>query len=149
MNYKFAKGFNYKVDANVAGAVCEKLEQDGGLTPQALVDVSRPDNAPLHGEFEWDDSVAGENWRKHQARGIIKALVIVAPETNKEVRKFYNIKIDDRKYESIEVVMKEVSKRDQLLRNAMRELSSFRNKYAALAELAKVFDAIDGLDEVI
>ena len=151
MNYQFRKGFKHKVTADVAGAVCEGLEKKGKLTGEQLVEVSRPEDAPLHKEFDWDDAVAGEKWRVHQARMIINSLVVIAPETNTEVRKFYNIQMskDDRKYESIEAVMQKVEKRDILLRSAMRELSALRKKYAALSELAKVFDAIDGLENAV
>ena len=151
MNYQFRKGFKHKVTADVAGAVCEGLEKEGKLTGEQLVEVSRPEDAPLHKEFDWDDAVAGEKWRVHQARQIINSLIVIAPETNTEVRKFYNIQMskDDRKYESIEAVMQRVEKRDILLRSAMRELSALRKKYAALSELAKVFDAIDGLEDVV
>lgn len=149
MNYQFRKGFAHKVSADVAGSVCEELEKEGRLTADELVDVSRPEEAPLHNEFEWDDSIAGENWRKQQARCLINSLIVISPETNKEVRKFFNIVSSDRKYESIDVIMKSVDKRDALLRDAMRELSAFRKKYAHLNELSKVFDAIDGLDVAI
>lgn len=149
MSYTFRKGFAHKVDANVAGAVCDELEKKGRLTAEELVNVSRPEDAPLHGEFEWDDAVAGENWRRQQARCIINSLVVVAPETNKEVRKFFNIVAADRKYESVETIMQNVDKRDALLRDAMRDLSALRKKYACLTELSKVFDAIDGLENAV
>ena len=148
MNYTFRNGFKHKVDANVAGAVCEELEQSGGLTGERLVEASRPEDAPLHGEFEWDDSKAAESWRVQQARCIINSLIIVSPETNKETRKFVHLSIEKTpRYESIETVMQSVDKRDLLLRNAYRELSAFRKKYAVLMELSKVFDVIDGLEE--
>lgn len=149
MSYAFRNGFAHKVSAEVAGTVCEELEKVGKLTAEELVNVSRPEDAPLHSEFEWDDAIAGENWRKQQARCLINSLVVIAPETNQEVRKFFNIVSSDRKYESLETVMQSVDKRDALLRDAMRELSAFRKKYAHLSELAKVFDAIDGLEDAV
>ena len=149
MSYTFRKGFAHKVSADVAGEVCESLERDGRLTAKNLVDISRPEDAPLHNEFEWDDAKAGENWRQQQARCIINSLIVVSPETQKPVRKFFNIVSEDRKYESIEAVMQSVDKRDMLLRKAMSELSAFRKKYAHLSELAKVFDVIDGLEDVV
>lgn len=41
-----------KVDANIAGAVCEELKNTVGLTRENLVNASRPEDAPLHDEFE-------------------------------------------------------------------------------------------------
>lgn len=149
MIYAFRKGFTHKVDPNVAGEVCEGLRNQGKLTAEELVNVSRPEDAPLHGEFEWNDTVAGENWRKHQARCLIGSLIVVTPETNKEVRKYHITTTDSRRYESYEVIMQSVEGRDLLLREAMRELSAFKKKYAHLSELAKVFDAIDGLENAV
>lgn len=147
MNYSFRKGSVHKVSADIAGKVCEKLERKGKLTAENLVDVSRPENAPLHKEFEWDDTIAGENWRHHQARNLINSLIVVAPETNSEVRKFFNIVVDDRKYEAIETILRESDKREELLRNAVNELKAFERKYSTLSELSDVFAAIDAIKE--
>ena len=147
MNYSFRKGSVHKVSADVAGKVCEKLERKGKLTAENLVDVSRPENAPLHKEFEWDDTVAGENWRHHQARNLINSLIVIAPETNAEVRKFFNIIVEDRKYESIEAILQEADKRHELLKNAINELKAFERKYSTLTELSEVFAAIDAIKE--
>ena len=46
----------YGIDANEAGKVMEGLEKTVGLTKKSLVDASRPEDAPLHKAFEWDDS---------------------------------------------------------------------------------------------
>jgi len=47
------------------------LKGQGILTPQAFVDAARPEKAVLHGLFEWDDKLAGEQYRLGQARAII------------------------------------------------------------------------------
>ena len=52
--YTWLAGSRHKVDAEVAGRVCEELERNGGLTAERLVEASRPEDAPLHKEFEWD-----------------------------------------------------------------------------------------------
>lgn len=46
--------------------------ENGTLTPQMVVDAARPDEAPLHDRFEWDDSVAGEKYRLVQAGVLIR-----------------------------------------------------------------------------
>ena len=40
----------------------------GHLTPEVAVDEARAHNSPLHGEFEWADSVAGHAPRLEPAR---------------------------------------------------------------------------------
>jgi hypothetical protein len=48
-----------------------KLAGDGRLTPDQVVKDARKETSPLHGEFEWDDSVAAHKYRIEQARDLI------------------------------------------------------------------------------
>ncbi len=53
------------------------LESRGGkLTPEQVLDAARPDESPLHGFFEWDDSAAAEAYRIEQARELIRRVRI-------------------------------------------------------------------------
>lgn len=74
-----------RMDKSIALQELEKLMQahSGTLSPEIVVDAARPDNAPLHNQFEWDDGIAGEKYRIEQARGIIKvftASIQVGPD---------------------------------------------------------------------
>ena len=52
-----------------AQKVAEEIASIGeSATPQQIVDRARDENSELHKCFEWDDSIAAENWRKQQAR---------------------------------------------------------------------------------
>lgn len=132
------------VSAQLAGEICESLDAIGCLSAQRLVDVSRPTNAPLHDAFEWDDAIAGEEWRKNQARLIIRSIVVVPDVQKKEaVRAFFKVEQADGNFEALHTILKNEDKRTSLLRNALAELESFRRKYSMLEELATVFSAID------
>ena len=80
--YEYKIGMKLPVSAQVAGEVCEELEQRNGLTPHNLVEVSRPKDAPTHDLFEWDDTVAAEKYREVQARQVIR-LIVKVPEKSK------------------------------------------------------------------
>ena len=65
-----------------------KLAAAGTLTPEAVVADAKPAKSLLHGEFEWDDKIAGHKFRLDQARDMIasvrvyielKTEVVVAP----------------------------------------------------------------------
>lgn len=147
MVYKW-KNFSYKTNANVAGEVCEKLDRTVGLTPENLVEASRPENAPLHSEFEWDDAIAAEEYRRVQARQMICNLSIVIDEQKSEpIRAFFSLQSGFRKneatYEGTITIMGNEEKRQKLLDNAKKELEAFRKKYELLTELSGVFAAID------
>lgn len=147
MVYKWKPGSHHKVDAQTAGEVCAALEEEGRLNAETLVEESRPEEAPLHDEFEWDDSIAAEEYRKQQARVLIATVVeIISPEVV-PTRAFFNIVHKEANYESVRVIIQDEDKRKALLDKAIRELRSFQTKYSTLLELCEVFDAINRLEE--
>ncbi|MBR3688949.1 MAG: hypothetical protein IKL85_07740 [Lentisphaeria bacterium] len=138
---KWASGSQHKVSADVAYAVVSDLAEQHSLTARNLVDVSRAPEAPLHDEFEWDDSIAGEEWRKEQARHIIAHLIHV--EANNEIpehRAFFKIEKETSNYVPFESAIRNENSRQSLLDQALKEFTSFRRKYSVLTELAKVFE---------
>lgn len=78
MTYNFRNGYRAAVSAETAGVELDRIRRDNGeLSAQLVVDESRPDEAPLHPVFEWDDAIAAEEHRKHQARTIIRSIQVV------------------------------------------------------------------------
>lgn len=147
--YKWTSGARCAVDANIAGAVCEQLEERGELTAERLVDVSRPEDAPLHRAFEWNDAIAAEKYRVEQAGYILRSLVVVVETADeaKPIRAYFPTEV--KRYENINVIMQSEDKRRKLLQTAKRELEAFKAKYKALTELNKVFEAIDTVAEAV
>ena len=142
----------YKADADVVGKIFEDLENTVGLTAENVVEVSRDESSPIHNEFEWDNDVAAESWRKRQAQNMIGNLSIVLTETEvdsdvKSVRAFYATEL--HQYESIQAIFSDNEKKDDLLQKAIRELQAFKKKYALLSKLSVVFDAIDNVTKEV
>ena len=133
------------VDAQIAGQELERIYQkSGALTAKEIVNESRPESAPLHGCFEWNDHVAAEKYREGQAQKIVRLIVSVdesRPEA-KEVRAFVHV---ENAYNPISVVVNSEEQMMELLQSALSELMAFKKKYKALASLRPVFDAIDSL----
>ena len=142
MVYQWKKCNHCKGSAQVAGEICEQLEKAGQLSAKNLLDVSRPEDAPLHDSFEWDDSVAAERYREDQAREIIRSIVIV-PEKSNPVRGFFKIESAEPTYQSIQSVLQNEDSTQKLLATAFRELSAIQNKYASLRQLNKVWEAVE------
>jgi len=143
--YKYKDGAIIKVDANIAAEQCEILASQGMLTAKNLVDISRPEDAPLHNAFEWNDSVAAEQYREQQARKIINSLVIVKKD-QEPVRMYFNLVKKAPEYKRIDLILSDADDKEKLLQLAYREMLAFKKKYETLTELAKVFEAIDQLD---
>jgi hypothetical protein len=77
--YAFRNGFKVKgVSADVAGDELDRIYRErGSLDPTLVVEEARPEDAQLHPVFEWQDEVAGEHWRKHQARNLIRSVEVI------------------------------------------------------------------------
>lgn len=148
MVYKWKSNSRIKCDAQVAGEFLEKIEREKGLTATNLLDASRDENSPLHDEFEWDDSIAAEEYRKTQAAYIIRHIeVVIRKEENQEetTRAFFVIKQDEnaQSYKPITVIMQNKDDAEQLYQQALRELQAFRRKYSTIQKLTNIFKVID------
>ena len=77
--YKFRNGWRVAgVDAQTVGDELRRIYDDNGeLTAPLVVDEARPDDAPLHPAFEWNDEIAAELHREHQARTMIRSVEII------------------------------------------------------------------------
>lgn len=83
--YAFRSGNRYSVGADVAGVELARIQQAyGAVTPATVVDEARPEEAPLHPVFEWDDSVAAEHYRVWQARRLIKSVEVIVEDDKRE-----------------------------------------------------------------
>ena len=97
MVFQWKQGSHIKADAQQAGILCSRLEAEGRLTAKALLDESRDEDSPLHGEFEWNDGIAAEKYRENQARHIINCLV-TAHESTAPTRSFFNVEYKTAEY---------------------------------------------------
>ena len=126
----------------------------GVLQPQTVVEAARDPKSPLHDSFDWDDTEAASKWRLHQARQLIRVLVRYEPVTGGKtvpVRVFVSLTPDRKEdgggYRLSQSVFSDDDMRRQLLVDARREMARFREKYSALTELAKVFEAMEEAQE--
>ncbi|AYG02381.1 hypothetical protein [Gryllotalpicola protaetiae] len=114
----------------------------GRLTPAGLVEYARPDASPLHDRFEWDDAVASERYRQIQAGDLIRRVSVVYTSDEhgpRTVRAFMPVRqagSDDphREYIPTEDALRDPFLAEMLLREAEREIASFRQKYGHLRE---------------
>ena len=136
----------YPISAQDAGAEIERIgKQSGKITPETVLEQSRGAEAVLHGCFDWDDASAAEKYRRDQAQGIITNLVTVTvhgAQTDTPVRVFVNI---ENEYKNIEEVSVNSDYAEEMLNSALKELVSFKQKYATLKALSGVFAQIDSL----
>lgn len=147
------------VSAQVVGQTIAALaNEQGRLTPSAVLDAARPEDSPIHPCFEWDDSKAAETWRLEQARRLVRAVVIV-PDNDRgvPVRAFVSLLEHDAgetdaeavprpAYVSTRSAMEDPERRRQLLMRALDEAIAWQKRYEHLEEFARVVAAINDID---
>lgn len=123
-----------------------RIANGGMLKPEAVVDVARDTENPLHKHFTWDDTEAARERRLDQARQIIRLMVVVVHEAVPPQRKYVSLPVDRANgtgYRSIEDVLSDDQRRGELLRDVFERLAALKRKYAALSELAQIWEAVD------
>lgn len=122
---------------------------NGLLRCEDVVETAKDTNSPLHTLFEWDNNVAGAEYRLWQARQIIRVTVDYHPVTNKPFEVFVSLSSDRNVgggYRELVSVMYDENQRNILLIDALVEMNRFIRKYESIKELA---DIISGMKESI
>ena len=132
----------FKADAE---KVYSELETIGTKSPQNIVDYAEehPDSE-LHKCFTWDDSKAANEWRKAEARQVVRLLVFADDETKQPTQIRVLQKATDA-YEPVKTIVRNNDEYAKLLARAKAELKAFRERYKQINELEKVLEAIDEL----
>lgn len=133
--YKWRAGYNYKCNPEDAAQVMNGLADAGELNADRLVEISRPEDAPLHNDFEWDDTKAAAQWRKQQGRCMINSLLMIPEEKDEEigkdpVRAFFKVSmVETAQYESTQVLIRNEDGREAMREQAQKELISYVQKF--------------------
>lgn len=137
--------WKYKADASLVAT--EIYKDRTSAKPEEVVEIAKNPECELHKCFDWDNEIAGEKWRLEQARDILRNLVIVNIE--KEVPQKTNLrlthKIDNSGYKLTVNIVRNQNEYELLLRQALKELDTFKRKYACLSELEQIMELIDEL----
>ena len=155
------KGF-YKADAQKAGEFIEKIERDhGAVHPAILVEASRSKKAATHKCFTWDDTEAAQKFREGQARSLLKNIKVkvVSESGDEEESKmaFYSVKRAEgftrdnkgRVYISAVKAQENEDYMDEILMDALKDMISFKRRYAEIKELSDVIESIENTEILI
>ena len=136
-SYRHRHAFKH-VSPDVAGPELARIaDRDGSLSPVVVVNEARPDDAPLHPAFEWQDEVAAEEWRRHQARNLIAAVQVIETEGEPPRMAYVSVAADDgaRTYQPARVVASD----DDMLARALAEARHYlAQAEARLAEVERI-----------
>jgi hypothetical protein len=134
-------GIIKKKDAQIIG---EYIERIGVKNPRVILSHAKRDkNCPLNKYLDWNDRVAGDNWRLHQIRNIVNHLeVSIIYDGNTEpVKAFYSITEFDKdlpEYVNQEDVYNNDDWRKQIVARALNEQYSWVERYKLFGELSPI-----------
>ena len=147
MIYKWRADSRFPIGAQIAAERLRAIQTvHGELTPHAVVQDAESESSPLHPCFEWDDDKAAHQFRLTQARKLIGSIVVAQIEDKplgEEVRAFVHLTAEAPRYEAVEVVMRDVDMRGEVLERARREIALWRARYAAYEEFSTLVAEID------
>lgn len=111
----------------------------GKLTDTLVVNEARPEEHPLHSRFEWDDTVAGESWRRYQARDLIRSVRIIFRESadrqHGTVRAFHAMADESgHHYKPVEEIVRDDFQSRLLLQQMERDWRDLKARYEAFEE---------------
>lgn len=154
--YKARKGSGFgKNKAITYGTRLDELavEHDGTITPILVIDDARDQDSPLHDYFEWDDSVASEQYRKWQARRLIRSIIVITCEEDSddlleiEINNFHNVTISNndnvRVYATIEKISEDDTLFEQVIANAIAEIKLWKDKYKTYKEFKGIIREVN------
>jgi len=117
--------------------------EQGYVIASDVVEISRPEQAPLHEEFEWDDERASEKYRQQQARQLLRKVVI--NYKGKQIHRHHNVKLQIsgkqiKGYVSIAKILSDEELKQQVLEGALARLQYWQQQYKNYQELDGIID---------
>ncbi len=149
-NYKSIGVMIKNEDAQVIGNFIERNFPLGTMSPQSLIELARPSDSEIHHYFEWDDKIAADKFRLHQARNIL--LSIAVEVDGSDVRAFHNISLgeaNDRMYYTFDKAITNTNLWNEVIASALREAQAWKKRYQVYKELRLISEAIEKTTEQI
>ena len=139
--YSWKYGTYGGADAQLVGEELEIIERKGELTNQNVLDYAkRHKDSELHKCFEWDDTIAGELFRKHQASHIISHIAYIVeddPQSDTPYKQKVYVSlasdIDNKNvYKNFSKVLQDDDDYEKLLQKCRDQLSRVKKDYERL-----------------
>lgn len=121
-------------------------KHSGLVRPVHVVEAAKDAASLMHGEFEWSNKKAADEYRLWQARELLAQYWVVEPSSGQDIRLMLSLGTDrpmKAGYRFSADVMANAAHRAEWVAMALADLEQWKKQYAALTELGGVFAAID------
>jgi len=159
--YFAAIGSGYSdADAKVIGPELEKLAEQGKSCPRQIVEAATNAKSPIHPYFEWRDDIAAQLYREDQARGMAQSIMIKVADSRgieREVRAFHSARVitvdttekkkgpKQHPYLTFDQIKEDKEIADSVIYEALRQLITWKSKYALYREVFADFQRFDAV----
>lgn len=128
--------------------ILQNLEiEKGAIHPEDVVNLARDESSPLHSHFTWDNTRAGELYRKMEARVLINTVKVEWMGEKKPT--YFNVKVKDtRGYVSRPTIASNTEMQNQVVTYAAKQLKHWLDTYQDVTELSGIVDE-NKLTEII
>jgi hypothetical protein len=113
------------------------------IKAEAVVSKAAAEDSAMHGYFEWDDTLAGHQYRLGQARALIRKMVVIMPDDQSEAMlpKYVSLRPDRKKpgggYRETARVLNNKELLAELEETAKRDLDGILRRYEMLRDLCQ------------
>lgn len=132
----------------VAERLTQLEQENGNLREEDVVEDARDPASPLHDFFEWDDSVAAQQYRLSQARLVIRRVKIqvTVHEVPMDVVRYVRDPDESGQYANIVRVRSDV---DRSRRAVIDEMNRVAKAAKRARTIAAVLGTVEQIDEII
>lgn len=130
----------------------KKIEAaDGTLTAKGVLKKAKAKTHELHGQFDWNDTIAGGKWRLEQARRLIRSVVVEVKEGNRTIAAPVWVRNPDQPPAEQGYVTLSVLRRDADRSHAalVAEFAAAGNHLRRARDIAWYLNAADKVDQIL
>lgn len=151
-----------KLKVQVVEELARLNELNEGLRPSDVVEAAKPKDAPLHGEFLWDNGKAAHEYRLNQARTLIRVVVWSATRDDgtEVLDRYVHVPKSDNEEENdpdtnegryfpMSVVIKDVNKFSRALSELVTKVNAATKAAKELQEAASSAEGEDVSDRLM
>ena len=151
MVYEWRKGSRVTMNPQIVGEELDRLQEEFGMLHTAkIVESAKSGDSPLHGHFEWDDSIASHEYRKHQARMLVSSIRIISEDESNDTPVYVNVRDSgENYYQKTTIVVGNPDLWLQVMTECRTSLGSWEQRLRSLLAVEQSSERIKGTQEVI
>ena len=117
-----------------------------------VIEAARPLSSPFHNYFTWDKDKALNKLHRIEARDLIVDIEMVSDSPREKTQVYFSLDSDRKSgggYRYVPDILGSKRLTQELLKTALRELSTIQARYDRIKQLSGVWEAVEGANRKI